>query len=214
LKLKAVSGSAMTLLFLGMLTLAFHVQPARTELGRAIDLYTQSYRWPGYTANYTGQNVHGGEAAPLAAQDQICLFANVTYNGYEIANLLVSFQICGPPNAIQNVTIYSTGFTNASGIAQVCFRVSPDPNVTLGEWFVNATVGIDGEVVWDSVSFKVVRMGDVNGDGSVDVLDLIVVAKALDTYPGDPKYNPNADINGDGELDVLDLVLVAKCLGT
>jgi hypothetical protein len=53
-------------------------------------------------------------------------------------------------------------------------------------------------------------LGDVNGDGSVNVLDLIIVAKALGTYPGDSKYNPNADINGDGVIDILDLILVAK----
>jgi hypothetical protein len=58
------------------------------------------------------------------------------------------------------------------------------------------------------------KKGDVNVDGSVDVLDLIIVAKALGTYPGDPKYNPNVDINGDGDIDVLDLIWVAKYIGT
>jgi hypothetical protein len=48
----------------------------------------------------------------------------------------------------------------------------------------------------------------------VDVLDLIIVAKALGTHPGDPKSNPNADINGDGEIDIPDLIWVAKYLRT
>jgi nitrous oxidase accessory protein len=58
------------------------------------------------------------------------------------------------------------------------------------------------------------RLGDVNRDGAINVLDLIVVAKTLGTHPGDPKWNPNADVNDDGEIDVLDLILVAKYLGT
>jgi Ca2+-binding EF-hand superfamily protein len=58
------------------------------------------------------------------------------------------------------------------------------------------------------------KQGDVNHDGSVDVLDLLVVAKALGTHPSDPKWNRNANINGDGEIDVLDLLWVAKYLGT
>jgi parallel beta-helix repeat protein len=58
------------------------------------------------------------------------------------------------------------------------------------------------------------RLGDVNYDGVINVLDLIIVAKVLGTHPSDPKYNPSADINGDGEIDVLDLIWVAKYLGT
>jgi hypothetical protein len=76
----------------------------------------------------------------------------------------------------------------------------------LGE--TNTTNNIFGRTV------KVAKKGDINADDSVDVLDLLFVAKALGTHPGDAKYNPNADINSDGEIDVLDLILVAKYLGT
>jgi parallel beta-helix repeat protein len=58
------------------------------------------------------------------------------------------------------------------------------------------------------------KRGDVNHDGSVDILDLITVAKALGTHQGDKKYNPHADLNTDGNIDILDLVLVCLYLGT
>ena len=47
---------------------------------------------------------------------------------------------------------------------------------------------------------------DVNGDGVVNILDLVVVANGLG------KTDP--DLNGDGIVNILDLVVVAKALGT
>ena len=49
------------------------------------------------------------------------------------------------------------------------------------------------------------RPPDVNGDGSVDVLDLIAVT----SYFGDTGENIATDVSGDGVVDALDLVLVA-----
>jgi len=58
------------------------------------------------------------------------------------------------------------------------------------------------------------KLSDVNSDGKVNVLDLILVARAVGTKPGNPLYDPCADINTDGKINVLDLVLVATHLGT
>ena len=49
---------------------------------------------------------------------------------------------------------------------------------------------------------------DVNGDGIVNIQDLVAVAAAL----GKPGEN-NADVNGDGEVNIQDLVAVAAALG-
>ena len=50
--------------------------------------------------------------------------------------------------------------------------------------------------------------GDVNGDGIVDIRDLVLVASNL----GKTGQNA-ADVNGDGIVNILDLVLVAGALG-
>ena len=47
--------------------------------------------------------------------------------------------------------------------------------------------------------------GDINGDGSVNVLDLVVIASEL----GNAGTNLAADVNGDGAVNVLDLIMVA-----
>lgn len=56
-------------------------------------------------------------------------------------------------------------------------------------------------------------IGDVNGDGKVDIKDLALAGKAFGTYSGHPAYNPAADVNQDGVVDIRDLAIVAKNFG-
>ena len=51
---------------------------------------------------------------------------------------------------------------------------------------------------------------DVNQDGQVNVLDLILVSQHLGA---DASSSPQADVNGDGTINVLDLIVVAQYLG-
>ena len=52
---------------------------------------------------------------------------------------------------------------------------------------------------------------DVNKDGVVSILDLIIVAGYLGR---DAKTYPSADVNGDNIISILDLILVANSIGT
>jgi parallel beta-helix repeat protein len=50
------------------------------------------------------------------------------------------------------------------------------------------------------------RCADVNGDGLVDVVDLLYVVEAFDTSGGQADYDPRCDFNADGTVDVADLL--------
>jgi hypothetical protein len=56
-------------------------------------------------------------------------------------------------------------------------------------------------------------MGDVNGDGRVDLKDIALVARALGSSPGSLNWNPACDLNGDGVINMRDIALVARHFG-
>ena len=48
-------------------------------------------------------------------------------------------------------------------------------------------------------------VGDVDGDGDVDLSDLGILLAAWLSEPGDPNWYPGADLDGDGDVDQSDL---------
>ena len=97
----------------------------------------------------------------------------------EYTNGWVVYNRSGKPQEIQ-LPEKATGVAN--GIAGIKHTI-PD---------------LDGEIFLK----KVASPADINGDGTVNILDLVIVANAFG------KADP--DINGDGTVNVLDLVLVAN----
>ena len=101
-------------------------------------------------------------------------------------------------------------------LATVTFRVAAVKASTLR--LQNVTLSdIDGENLavraWTN-SVSVVRSSgaawDVNQDGTVNVSDLVLVARHLGSSS---PANPRVDVNQDGSVNVSDLVLVARHLG-
>jgi len=54
---------------------------------------------------------------------------------------------------------------------------------------------------------------DVNSDGTVNILDIAIVAKAYGTEPGDDNWNETADLDDNNKIDILDIATVAKDYG-
>ena len=74
-----------------------------------------------------------------------------------------------------------------------------------------ATLGDSTVLLWDYEALNITNEvtepdADVNDDGVVNILDLVVVANAF----GEPE--PDADVNGDGVVNVLDLVIIANAI--
>jgi hypothetical protein len=55
--------------------------------------------------------------------------------------------------------------------------------------------------------------GDINGDNTVDIFDIVRVALAFGAVPADHNWDPNADINGDKIIDIFDIVIVGLHFG-
>lgn len=56
-------------------------------------------------------------------------------------------------------------------------------------------------------------LGDINTDGKVSLIDLVVLASAYGSRPGDLKWNPGADLDFNGIVNHSDLVILASDYG-
>ncbi len=70
-----------------------------------------------------------------------------------------------------------------------------------GEWFCTEDCG-GGTCVETGL------LGDLNGDGLIDVIDIVLAVNAILSY----EYDPMGDINGDGVLNVIDIILVINII--
>ncbi len=57
------------------------------------------------------------------------------------------------------------------------------------------------------------RSSDLNGDGVVNIMDLIIAASAFGSVQGSPRFNPAADVNGDGVVNIFDISTIAAHFG-
>ena len=98
--------------------------------------------------------------------------------------------------------------TNPSGRAQSTLTLGPNLGTNTVE--VSATE-IEGLITFHAISDTESPpiAEDVNNDGSVNILDLVLVASAF----GNQGRNLAGDVNGDGVVNAQDLVLVAGMFG-
>jgi hypothetical protein len=55
--------------------------------------------------------------------------------------------------------------------------------------------------------------GDINGDGTVDIFDAIILSTAFGSKPNQPNWNPNADLDNSGEIDIFDAIILSTHFG-
>ena len=121
-----------------------------------------------------------------------------------------------------NVSL-STSLTGDGNVTVVQFHVEADNvrNSTLRLYEVKL-VNSTGQMLPPSAfstadgSFTNVQkiLGDLNGDGAVDVRDAIIAGNVFGSSSGDPNWNPDADLypvgHPDGQINVLDFIVLAS----
>jgi hypothetical protein len=144
--------SSRVLVIILLLSVFLSIRTAEVTAGNLeIDVYTQ------YPAPYGGQG--GNQTSDgFGPQQEVDLFALVTYNEYPESQQLVGFQIFHN-GLTQTFQIYRQATTNDDGIANTSFNVPwphPDPvNEIFGWWYVNATVRIGEILAVDNLKFFV-----------------------------------------------------------
>jgi parallel beta-helix repeat protein len=105
----------------------------------------------------------------------------------------------------RNSTIITFAW-NTTGVPYSNYTITANATIVLGETDTADNTYTDGWVV-------VTIPGDINGDGTVNILDAIKLAGAFGSKPDDDNWNPNADINSDDSVNILDAIILAGNFG-
>ena len=117
------------------------------------------------------------------------------------------------PGAFSNENANSYTFTSRGVLALVTDLPNGLANWT---WLDGALAAWRGGLAYDGRYAFVPSqhiVGDINNDGSVDVVDLLYLVDTFGMVFGDATYNPAADFNGDFSIDVVDLLTFVENFG-
>lgn len=139
---------------------------------------------------------------------------NVTVKneGNVAENITVKIYANGQPIATLQITNLNSGETvtetvvwNTSGCTPSLtpYQIKAEADPVPYETNTANNIFIDGNVM-----IKIV--GDINGDGTVNIEDLELWDAAYNSKPGDSNWNPQADINGNGCVDKEDGILIIQ----
>jgi len=134
---------------------------------------TLTFRVTGATIDVYTQKDGKGPSTPsdaFAPQEEVILYAHVTYDCHPIEDKLVAFEV---RDANGTYVTYKTDLTNASGLATASFRIGSMPS--FGIWNVTATVEVLQKTVSDKLTFrvgwivKIVNVETVNEEGEKEI---------------------------------------------
>ena len=97
--------------------------------------------------------------------------------------------------------------------AAVHFREGVYSNGIAASYTIMAGASFMGSNVTNSTQVTMTLGGDVNLDGKVNLSDLVYLARAYGSKPGDPRWNPACDFQGNGVIGLGDLVILASNYG-
>jgi hypothetical protein len=126
---------------------AFNIVHSYSVEGVFIDVYTQK----------GGKGLNMPSDA-FDAQENVTLYAEVTNNDVPVPNKVVEFEIHGPTNLYENISIFRNATTNASGVASTSFRipllVEHWREKVFGTWNVSAITEFGEQIIADTVTFE------------------------------------------------------------
>jgi hypothetical protein len=120
-----------------------------------------------------------------------------------------------PPAIVINSTIVSLD----AGKNMTISLAWNTTGLAIGNYTVSATAGpVPGETNTTNNTFTdgtilITIPGDINGDLKVSLADLVLLANAYGSKPGDVKWNPNADLDDNKIIGLSDLVILANHYG-
>ncbi|MGA3191763.1 MAG: S8 family serine peptidase [Candidatus Bathyarchaeia archaeon] len=124
----------------------------------------------------------------------------VNITAYANATVIGTQQITNLNGTEQDVLTFDQ---NTTGLAYGNYTISAYASPVPGETNI-----ANNNVTADSIYVGI--PGDINGDGTVNILDAIQVSNSFLATPVSSNWNSNADINGDGTVNILDAIIMGN----
>jgi len=151
-----------------------------------IDCYTELERWSGYTACNIGDGWNQAADA-YALDEEVSIYANVTYGGDAVQSRLVMFEVY---DAVGELVLVETAMTNEYGVAgPVSFRIETvcgDPEHQIGKWSCFQKVYMCEKSYNDTLYWDVAWI--------VELQDVVLTTKQAGVWKPSAianKYDPN-----------------------
>jgi hypothetical protein len=111
-----------------------------------------------------------------------------------------------------NITSYQWNFGN-NNITTVSTPIINHTYTKVGKYTV--TLNVTDSFGWNQTSstVTVTFRTDLNKDGTVNIMDIAIVARAFGCKPGDDRWNPIADMDTNETINIIDVAKVAKDYG-
>jgi len=151
-------------------------------------------------ATYVGRLVY----INVTAENQGVISESFNVSAYYDAQLIGSVVVSDlAPGA--NITL---GFVWDTSGALPChwYNITGKASIIPYETDVADNVFVDGSV-------KIKMLGDLNGDGIINIYDLRILAKAYGSKSGDARWNEDADLYKDGKINIYDLIYIGRNYG-
>jgi hypothetical protein len=138
----------------------------------------------------------------VTAKNEGDIAENITVKIYANNQIIATLSIINLGQG-EMVTKMVTWNTSSITPSLTPYQIKAEADPVPHESNMANNIFIDG-----NVTIKMV--GDVNGDGTVDLKDLQLWDAAYGSNPGDSNWNPQADINGDDVVDREDGILIIQ----
>ena len=141
------------------------------------------------------------------AGDTVTMFGEVKQGGTSLIGVLVAVEV---EDSQKTPVVMRVLETDNHGVYSLTFQLPP--TCPTGTYTVHVSTTFEGQNAASTTTFNVNQelSADVNQDGTVNTIDLTLIALAWGSYPGHPRWDERCDLDGNKIINIIDITLAAR----